>query len=117
MPEKTKRIITRLAVLALNFILLFALYRIFIRLLWPGGTYLLYVAAAALFVAYFVMNRGLGKPVTDPQELPDEWTHKEKSDYIAKVTAAHERAKKLLYVLLPLVAVLMIDIISLFYFA
>ncbi len=117
MPEQTKRVLKRLAVLAVNFILLFALYRIFLKLQWPVGTYLYYVAAAGLFIAYFTINRGLGKPVTDPQELPDEWTHKEKSDYIARVTAAHERAKKLLYVLMPLIAVLMIDIITLFYFS
>lgn len=117
MSESAKRGLKKLAILALNFILLFAVYRIFIRLQWALGTHLFYVAAAGLFIAYVVINRGLGKPVTDPAALPDEWTHKEKSAYIEKVTAAHERAKRLIYVLLPLLVILMIDVVTVFYFS
>ena len=105
-----------LLILIVNFILLFALYQIFLRMQVMVGTYLYYIAAAGLVIAYFIINRGFGSPITDASELPEEWDFKKKADYIADVTARHEKAKKLLYVLFPIVIVLMIDIITLFYF-
>jgi len=111
MQKKNLRI---LLYLILNFFILFAVYQLFLRAESVVGTILYLVAAAALTVAYYVINRGFGKPITDPAELPKEWNHKEKSEYIEKVTAAHERAKKLLYWLFPLIVVLGIDFINLF---
>ena len=111
MQKKNLRI---LLYLILNFCILFAVYQLFLRAESVVGTILYLVAAAALTVAYYIINRGFGKPITDPAELPKEWNHKEKSEYIEKVTAAHERAKKLLYWLFPLIVVLGIDFINLF---
>ena len=111
MQKKNLRI---LLYLLLNFCILYAVYQLFLRMESVVGTILYLVAAAALTAAYYVINRGFGRPITDPAELPKEWNHKEKSAYIEKAKASHERAKKLLYWLLPLIVVLGIDFIDLF---
>ena len=111
---KKKKNLRILLYLVLNFFILFAVYQLFIRMESVVGTVLYLIAAAVLTVLYYIINRGFGRPITDPGELPKEWNHKEKSEYIEKVTAAHERAKKLLYWLLPLIVVLGIDFINLF---
>ena len=59
--------------LALNFIILFAVYRLFLRLEWMFGTILYLLAAAVLSVVYYVVNRGFGKPDIDPATLPADW--------------------------------------------
>ena len=100
--------------LALNFIILFAVYQLFLRLEWMFGTILYLLAAAALTVAYYIVNRGFGKPDIDPDTLPADWNPQKKSAYIEERRAAHERAKKILYWLFPLILVIGIDFIDLF---
>ena len=111
---KNKRKLRTLLLLALNFILLFAVYQLFLRAESMIGTYAYLIATAALTVAYYIINRGFGSPVTDPALLPDSWSHKEQCDYVETVKIRHEKAKKLLYWLLPLVVVLLIDFADIF---
>ena len=103
-----------LLVLILNFILLFALYQLLLRAESVVGMYLYLIAAAVLSVVYYVINRGFGKPITDPALLPEEWSYKEKCDYVELVKSRHEKAKKLLLWLFPLIAVLLIDVAEVF---
>ena len=103
-----------LLVLILNFILLFALYQLLLRAESVVGMYLYLGAVAVLAVAYYIINRGFGKPITDPALLPEEWSHKEKCDYVELVKSRHEKAKKLLLWLFPLIAVLLIDVAEVF---
>ena len=111
MPKKKLR---TLIYLVLNFVIVFSVYQLLLRMQWTWGMIVYLLAAAALTVGYFVMNRGFGNPITDPAALPEAWSAAEKTEYIARVTACHERAKKLLYWLLPVVLTLMIDVIELF---
>ena len=113
-PLKNKRKLRTLLLLALNFILLFAVYQLFLRAESMIGTYAYLIATAALTVAYYIINRGFGGPITDPALLPDSWSYKEKCDYVETVKIRHEKAKKLLYWLLPLVVVLLIDFADIF---
>lgn len=78
------------------------------------GTYLYLLGAAALTVAYYIINRGFGRPITDGDLLPESWSYKEKCDYVEMVKSRHEKAKKLLFWLLPLVVVLLIDFADIF---
>lgn len=103
-----------LLVLILNFILLFALYQLLLRAESVVGMYLYLGAVAVLAVAYYIINRGFGKPITDADTLPDSWSYKEKCDYVEHVRARHESAKKILYWLFPLILVLLIDFVSVF---
>ena len=100
--------------LALNFVILFAVYQLFLKMESMLGTVLYLLAAAVLTVVYYVMNRGFGKPDIDPATLPSEWNPPKKSAYIEERRAAHERAKKILYWLFPLILVIGIDFIDLF---
>lgn len=111
--KKTSKLRT-LLLLALNFILLFAIYQLFLRAESAIGIYLYLAAAAILTVAYYLVNRGFGTPITDAASLPETWSYKEKCDYVEHVRARHESAKKILYWLLPLVLVLMIDFVEVF---
>lgn len=111
MPKKKLR---TLIYLVLNFVIVFAVYRLMLRMQWTWGMIVYLLAAAGLTVAYFIVNRGFGNPITDPAALPEAWSDGEKTEYIAHVTACHERAKKLLYWLFPIVVTLMIDVIELF---
>lgn len=103
-----------LVYLVLNFFILFAVYRLFIRMGSTVGMILYMVAAAALTVAYYIMNHGFGKPEVGEDDLPAAWSHTEKCAYIDKLARDHERAKKLLYWLFPLILVLGLDVIDLF---
>ena len=111
---KNKRKLRTLLLLALNFILLFAVYQLFLRAESMIGTYVYLIATAALTIAYYIINRGFGSPITDASLLPDTWSYKEKCDYVETVKIRHEKAKVLLYWLLPLVVVLLIDFADIF---
>ena len=111
---KNKSKLRTLLLLALNFILLFAVYQLFLRAESTIGMYLYLGAVAVLAVAYYIVNRGFGKPITDADTLPDSWSYKEKCDYVETVKIRHEKAKVLLYWLLPLAVVLLIDFADIF---
>ena len=113
---KNKSKLRTLLLLALNFILLFAVYQLFLRAESMIGTYLYLIATAALTIAYYVINRGFGGPIADASLLPDTWSYKEKCDYVEMVKIRHEKAKVLLYWLLPLAVVLLIDFADIFLF-
>jgi len=65
-------------------------------------------------VAYFVINRGFGKPITDPADLPEKWSAKEKSAYMADAARRHQKARYLLLWLIPFVLTVMFDMTWLF---
>lgn len=111
---KNKRKLRTLLLLALHFILLFAVYHLFLRAESMIGTYVYLIATAALTIAYYIINRGFGSPITDASLLPASWSYKEKCDYVETVKIRHEKAKVLLYWLLPLVVVLLIDFADIF---
>ena len=113
---KNKRKLRTLLLLALNFILLFAVYQLFLRAESMIGTYVYLIATAALTIAYYIINRGFGSPITDASLLPASWSYKEKCDYVETVKIRHEKAKVLLYWLLPLAVVLLIDFANIYLF-
>ena len=111
---KNKKKLRTLLLLALYFLIAFGVYALFLKYESMVGTILYLVLAAGLTLAYYIVNRGFGQPITDPDQLPKEWSAKKKCDYVAHVTARHEKARLILYVLLPVVLVLMLDMINIF---
>ena len=109
-----KKSLRTLLLLILNFMILFAVYQLFLKFESILGTVLYLAAAGALTAAYCILNRGFAKPVLNPDELPKSWTPVEKCAYIEKAKSNFEKAKKLLYWLLPIILVLGIDFIDLF---
>ena len=100
--------------LALNFVIVFGVYRLFIHLRWAWGTVLYLIAAAALSVAYYIVNRGFGSPIQDPALLPDDWGAAKKREYMDWAKERHRRARGILYWLLPVIVTLMIDAADIF---
>ncbi len=103
--------------LLLNFLLVFVVYRVLLSFEGIIGltvTVAYLVITAALAVAYFIVNRGFGKPDGDPSLLPAAWSAAEKCAYIEDANRRHEKAKGILLWLLPFVATVMLDVMHLF---
>ncbi len=116
----------KLGILALNFILIFAAFRLLITLgerfqavwLYYAVTILYGAAAVGLFVAYFILNGAtFENRDRSLEELPARWTEEKKAEFLEKQPERRRRAKTLLYVLLPLVMTLLISYIELSFFS
>ena len=111
--------------LFLNFILLFGLLRLIIKfaevqnspVLYYVGVSVYFTAAAALAVLYYVWNGfTLQKELPTPGDLPQSWDPARRQAYLVRLAKTKEKAKKLLYVLFPLVLVIAFSYIELWIF-
>ena len=111
--------------LFLNFILLFGLLRLIIKFaevqnsptIYYVGVSLYFTAAAALAILYYVWNGfTLQKELPPPDALPESWDPARRQSYLVRLAKTKERAKKLLYVLFPLVLVIAFSYIELWIF-
>ena len=111
--------------LFLNFILLFGLLRLIIKfaevqnspVLYYVGVSVYFTAAAALAVLYYVWNGfTLQMELPTPDDLPQSWDPARRQAYLVRLAKTKEKAKKLLYVLFPLVLVIAFSYIELWIF-
>ena len=105
--------------LFLNFILLFGLLRLIIKFaeVQNVGVSLYFTAAAALAILYYVWNGfTLQKELPPPDALPESWDPDRRQAYLVRLAKTKEKAKKLLYVLFPLVLVIAFSYIELWIF-
>ena len=120
-----KKALRKLLVLFLNFIILYGLLRVIITLgerlqmpvIYYIGSSAYMIGLAVLVILFFWWNGGtfdINLPL--PEDLPDEWSLTEKRAYLDKRRAGMEKAKKLLYVLLPLLVTIGISYIELWFF-
>jgi len=121
-PKKTLR---KLLVLLLNFIILYGLLRVVITLgerlqmpvIYYIGSSAYMIGLAVLVILFFWWNGGtFDTKLPLPEDLPEEWSLTEKRDYLDKRRTGMEKAKKLLYVLLPLLVTIGISYIELWFF-
>ena len=112
----------KLGILFLNFILFYALLRLIITIgertgaVWVYylGTLLYGLFAGGLFIAYFVLNGFTFNRVEYTwDDLPDKWTDERKRQFLARLPANREKAKKLIYLIMPIVVTLLISYIEL----
>ena len=125
MEKNPKNNLKKLGILVLNFFLIFALFRVLIALgeryravwLYYTVTIVYGVAAAGLFIAYFILNGcTLENRDRTAEELPARWTEEKKADFLEKQPERRRRAKTLLYVFLPVVVTLLVSYIELAFF-
>ncbi len=109
--SSTKR---KLILLVLNFAIFFTVYQVLAALHPFIGTILYTAVAAALAIAYFVINRGFSSPEADGERLPDTWSAVQKCAYLDEAKARHEKAKGLLVWFLPVILTLLLDVTYLF---
>lgn len=121
-PKKTLR---KLLVLLLNFIILYGLLRVVITLgerlqmpvIYYIGSSAYMIGLAVLVILFFWWNGGtFDTKLPLPEDLPEEWSLTEKRDYLDKRRTGMEKAKKLLYFLLPLLVTIGISYIELWFF-
>lgn len=111
--------------LCLNFLLLFGLLRLIIQFakvqnsptMYYVGVSLYFTAAAVLALLYFIWNGfTLQKEMPTPDVLPKDWDPARRQAYLVRLAKTKEKAKKLLYVLFPMVLVLAFSYIELWLF-
>jgi len=111
--------------LFLNFVLLFGLLRLIIKFaevqnsptIYYVGVSLYFTAAAALAILYYVWNGFTPqKEPPPPDALPESWDPDRRQSYLVRLAKTKEKAKKLLYVLFPLVLVIAFSYIELWIF-
>ena len=74
-----------------------------------------YIILGASVLAVFFLNRGFSMKPTLPENLPNEWNHVEKQEYLDREKKRIAISKKLMFVILPIIIVLFIDVIDLYY--
>jgi len=110
----------RLIATIISFILIFALYVFIIRSQSELALVLykaFYIVFVILLVATIVLNGGFSKDIPEPSQLRDSWTDEQKSKFIRLLTVGKKWAKRLMVVLLPMMAVIIFDIAYLFWFS
>ena len=122
---KKKEVLKKVGILLLNFALFYAALRAIIEIgertgavwIYKIGTALYALLAGGLIIAFFILNGyTFNRPDYTPEDLPDRWSEEKKREYLEKLPANREKAKKLLYILLPLIITLSISFIELFLF-
>lgn len=122
--EKGREALKKLGLLLINFILFYALLRVIIALSESTGQMWIYYMGTTLyglfgggaFVAFYVLNGFTvdNKPRTI-NELPDAWTDEKKAEFMAKQPENRAKAKKLIYIVMPIVVSLAISYIELYF--
>lgn len=93
----------------------FLIYVLILKYEFALGYHLLYIVTGVLCCVVVVLNGGFSKSVPSPEQLRDDWDDEKKQKFISRIEKGKAIAKKLMIVLVPLLAVIMIDIISLFW--
>ena len=118
--------IGKIALLVFNFILFYALLRLMISVseeyemiaIYYVTTIVYAAATAGLFIAFYVLNSfTFNKEPRTYEELPGRWTDEKKRDFMEKQPKRKEKAKNLIYFLLPLCVTLLVSFIELNFFA
>ncbi len=110
--------------LLVSFLVIFGIYQLLlhlaVRLNNPAiqeATLVIYSGAlTVLFVIFVILNKGISKDIPTKEVLPDEWDDGKKERFIESYVVGKQKARKLLYIIIPLALTLMIDIAYLFYF-
>jgi len=101
--------------LALLLIAIFAVlavvYYILIAMCVVWAMPVLYTAAAVLFSAFFIINRGFSREPVSREMLPDDWTEEKQDAYIADDTERKALARKLMIPMVPVLLLVGIDIL------
>ena len=125
MKKNPKVTLRKLGILFLNFILFYALLRIIVTvgertgLLWIyyAGTALYAAAVIVLFVRFFILNGfTLDRTEYEMEDLPAKWDDERKRRFLAELPANREKARRLVYFLLPLILTLLVSYIELVFF-
>lgn len=109
--SKPGRKIDRLWKLIAAFVLLMAIYIIGIKFELKIVVYIYYALLFASSLAFIILNRGVEQKPPTPEMLPDSWDDEKKRVYIEEDTKRKTVARKLLYLVIPLLFIFAFDIL------
>ena len=115
-PNRKEKL-KRLGLLVLSSILFFGFYTGCNRLRLGFVVYLYFGALLVLLPIFIILNRGIDSKLPEYDELPDGWTDGEKTDYLERESKKRAIARKLIYVIIPILLTFGIDIVYLNFFA
>ena len=124
--KNPKEALKKLGILFAAFVLTYALLRLIIHMgdalgmpwIYYVGTGIYGAAVVALFTAFFVLNGfTLNRVEYEREDLPEKWSEEKKTEFLEKLPANREKAKSLIYAILPLTVTLLISYIELSFFA
>jgi hypothetical protein len=125
MKKDPKNALKKVLALFFSFVLAYALLRGIIAVseyfrepyIYYIGTSLYALSACALFIAYYILNGyKLEKGDRTIEELPKRWSDEKKALYMKKQPERRALAKKLIYIILPVVVSILISYIELNFF-
>ncbi|MBO4355468.1 MAG: hypothetical protein J5850_01275 [Clostridia bacterium] len=111
----SKNAIKTIASLLISFAIVFLIYVLILKFEFKPGYHLLYVVTGLLSCTVVILNGGFSKGVPRKDQLRDDWDDDKKERFINRIVKGKETAKKLMIVLVPLLVVVFIDIISLYW--
>lgn len=94
-------------------VVFFSFYRIAMYFFWEWVLHAYCIAAGILALAYVLWNRGIFT-VPASADLPDGWSDTEKAAFIRDQSKRKKQSAILLYLLIPLIATVVFDMIYLF---
>ena len=112
----------KIGILLLNFALFYALLRLVITLAERTGQLWIYYAGTTLyalfgtgcFVAFYVLNGfTFNREERTIDELPEKWSSDRKMEFLGKQTENKQKARRLVYVILPMLLTLAVSYIEL----
>ena len=101
----------RLYYLIGSFAAIITLYTVLFRLEMRLFIDLLYIVTSALFVVYFFMSYGFARELPTANDLNPAWSEEKRRKYAERIRLRKERSKSLIYLLVPLIAVMAFDMI------
>ena len=106
-----------LGMLALNTVILFAIYRVLVSLGYFIAVSTVYgLILLVLICAYIIYNRGLVPRSLTPEQLPEAWTDAQKQEFLVDAERRNKRSKWMLTIIFPLCITFCYEIISLYIF-
>ena len=112
----TKELARKLIVTAVCFAAVFTVYILLVKFQLMTGVKIFYIVTSVLLIVTVVLNGGFNKDIPKPEQLRESWSDETKQKFIKALTLGKKWAKRLMYLLLPMLIAVMIDIIYLFWF-
>ena len=123
-PKRENAALRKAGILLLNFALFYLLLRLIIALsektgmLWIyyAGTIVYAAVTVVSFVAFYVLNGcTFNREERTIDELPEKWSDDRKMEFLGKQTENKEKARRLIYVILPMLLTFGVSYIELMF--
>lgn len=100
-----------------SFVVISAVYMVFVHYNNPYIIHIYAVALLALSVAYVVLARGYSCKPFDESLFPDDWDEKRRAEYLEGDVKRKKIAKKLLLIIIPIMLTFMFDMLYINFFS